>query len=69
MNVLAQPDILPTYLFNKHAIRHHFCPECGCAPFAYGEAQGKQTAAINIRCLEDVDLATVKRVPFDGRSS
>jgi len=26
MKVLAQPDALPTYLFNRHAIRHHFCP-------------------------------------------
>lgn len=69
VKVEAQPAELPTYLFNKHAIRHHFCPQCGCAPFAFGENQGKATAAINIRCLEDVDLATVKRVPVDGRSS
>jgi hypothetical protein len=25
-------------------------------------------AAVNVRCLEGVDLATVKRVPVDGRS-
>jgi hypothetical protein len=58
-----------TYLFNKHVIHHHFCQTCGCAPFATGKApDGAETAAINVRCLEDVDLASVKRVPVDGRS-
>ena len=58
-----------TYTFNKHVIRHHFCPRCGCAPFASGVSpSGEPTAAVNVRCLENVDLATIKRVPFDGRS-
>jgi hypothetical protein len=26
-------------------------------------------AAINVRCLEGVDLAALKRVPYDGRSA
>lgn len=69
LNITEQLASLPTYLFNKHVIEHHFCPECGCAPLATGENRGKMTAAINIRCLEDVDLATVKRVPWDGRSA
>ena len=60
---------LSTYRFNKHVIDHHFCPECGCAPFGLGVApDGAATAAINIRCIEGVDLASVKRVPVDGRS-
>jgi hypothetical protein len=29
---------------------------------------GEPTAAVNVRCIEDIDLATIKRVPFDGRS-
>jgi hypothetical protein len=58
-----------TYRFNKHVINHHFCPSCGCAPFATGKApSGVATAAINVRCLEGVDLAAVKRIPMDGRS-
>ena len=58
-----------TYLFNKHVISHHFCRICGCAPFATGKApNGAEMTAVNIRCLEDVDLAAVKRVPVDGRS-
>lgn len=60
---------LSTYHFNKHAIDHHFCPDCGCAPFGFGTApDGTATAAINVRCLEGVELSEVKRVPVDGRS-
>lgn len=60
---------LATYMFNKHVIEHLFCQHCGCAPFGFGvDPAGNQTAAINVRCLEGVDLATLKRIPFDGRS-
>ena len=59
---------LTSYFFNKHVIEHTFCPTCGTQPFGYGKGRdGAETAAINVRCLEDVDLASVKRVPFDGR--
>lgn len=57
-----------TYTFNKHVIQHHFCLRCGCAPFGDGkDAKGNPTAAINVRCLEDIDLETVARRPFNGR--
>lgn len=58
-----------TYTFNKHDIQHRFCARCGI--HAYGEAfdaQGNRMAAINIRCLEDVDLPSVPVQHFDGRS-
>jgi hypothetical protein len=58
-----------TYTFNKHAVKHRFCPTCGIHP--YGEAtdpKGNRMAAINIRCLEGIDLASVPVTPFDGRS-
>jgi hypothetical protein len=59
---------LATYTFNKHVIRHRFCPTCGIHPF--GEAtdpKGNPTAAINIRTLQDVDLDAVPVNRFDGR--
>lgn len=59
---------LATYTFNKHRIRHHFCVSCGCAPFGEGaEPSGTQMAAVNVRCLEGIDLARIERQPFDGR--
>ncbi|MNP81332.1 hypothetical protein D3C76_1796570 [compost metagenome] len=50
-------------------IAHHFCANCGCAP--YGEAtdpEGKAMAAVNVRCLEDVPLEWLKVVKVDGKS-
>lgn len=58
-----------TYRFNTHRLAHHFCPSCGIAPFSEGrKPDGTGMAAINVRCLEGVDLAALKVVPFDGRS-
>ena len=59
---------LATYTFNKHVIKHQFCPRCGCAPFGFGVSNGNETAAINVRCLEDVELATIQRKLVDGRA-
>lgn len=67
---LATPESdLATYTFNKHVIKHRFCPTCGCAPFGEGfDPSGKATAAVNVRCLEDVEPAGLKIIPVDGRS-
>ena len=48
---------------------YHFCPKCGCAPFAEGtDKKGAPQAAVNVRCLEGVNPSALKIVPFDGRS-
>ena len=67
---LATPEQdMATYTFNKHVIEHRFCLHCGCAPFGLGTApDGKAMAAINVRCLEGVELDGLERVPADGRS-
>jgi hypothetical protein len=60
---------IATYTFNKHVIQHHFCLRCGCAPFGDGaDPKGNEIAAINVRCLEGVDLTTIARMPYDGAS-
>ena len=60
---------MATYTFNRHVIQHRFCPVCGIHPFGEGtDPKGNRMAAINARCLEDVDLATIKVVEYDGRS-
>ena len=58
-----------TYTFNKHFIKHRFCANCGIHPYAEAaERSGKPMAAINVRCLEGVDLAALPVKHFDGRS-
>jgi hypothetical protein len=67
--LLSGADALTAYTFNKHRIAHQFCAKCGCAPFAFGkDPSGAEMAAINVRCLEKVELSSLKRVPVDGRS-
>ncbi|VVD98764.1 MULTISPECIES: GFA family protein [Pandoraea] len=57
------------YLFNKHVIRHQFCPTCGVEAFAFGEMpDGSKMAAVNVRCIDGIDLDTVHPTPFDGAS-
>ena len=70
MKLLTPEDAASTYTFNKHVIRHRFCPVCGMHPYGEGKGpDGKATAAINIRCLEDIDLDSVPVHKYDGRSA
>ena len=60
---------LTEYQFNKKIIQHLFCRSCGVQPFARGKMpDGSPAIAINIRCLEGVDLDALKPMPFDGRN-
>ena len=62
-------DALASYTFNDRAIVHRFCRTCGMHPFAeHVSAEDGQSAYVNIRCLEGVDLASVAVIEFDGRS-
>jgi len=57
------------YKFNKHVIEHMFCTNCGCAPLALGvNPSGEEMASINVRCIEEIDLSALERVPVDGRA-
>ena len=61
---------MATYTFNTRAIRHHFCPTCGIAPFGEGTdpKSGEAMAAVNVRCLDGLDLAALPVVHYDGAS-
>lgn len=69
LQLLTPEGDLATYTFNKHVIRHHFCPVCGIHPFGEGtDQQGRRMAAVNIRCIEGIDLDSIPVQHFDGRS-
>ncbi|MGO4574024.1 GFA family protein [Microvirga sp. 2TAF3] len=69
LNITRGESDLATYTFNTHSIQHRFCSTCGCAPFGEGKKPtGEATAAINVRCLEAIDLTSLNRIPVDGRS-
>ena len=68
---LQTPDsAASTYTFNKHIIQHRFCPVCGIHPYGEGvDPKGNAMAAINLRCLEDIDLAGIPVQHYDGRGA
>ncbi|MCA8245822.1 GFA family protein [Burkholderia multivorans] len=69
MTLVTPDEHLATYTFNKHVIRHRFCKRCGIHPFGEGiHPNGTAMAAINVRCLDDVDLDALPVTHFDGRS-
>ncbi|MEC9363157.1 MAG: GFA family protein [Pseudomonadota bacterium] len=69
LRLLTPEDAAATYTFNRHAIRHRFCATCGIHPFGEGtDPKGQRMAAINVRCLDGVDLDTLPVHRFDGRA-
>ena len=57
------------YTFNKHIIKHRFCKTCGIHPYANGvDPKGNAMAAINLRCLDSVDLDKIPVKHFNGRA-
>lgn len=62
-------DALTQYEFNKKVIRYQFCETCGILPFARGRRpDGALMVALNVRCLDGVDLDTLNIKKFDGAS-
>jgi hypothetical protein len=69
LRLTTPEDAAATYRFNKHVIAHRFCPVCGIHPYGEGaDPKGNRMAAVNIRCLEGIDLESVPVRHHDGRS-
>ncbi len=69
LTLLTPEDAASTYTFNKRAIKHRFCPTCGIHPYGEGaDPKGRAMAAVNVRCLDGVDLAAMPVQNYDGRS-
>ncbi len=69
LQLLTPEEDLASYTFNKHVIRHRFCSTCGIHPYGEGVSPaGEAMAAVNVRCLDGVDLESLPVQHFDGRS-
>ncbi len=67
--VLAGEDALTDYQFGKKNAHHTFCRICGVRPFSRGPgSDGKIGVAVNLRCLQGLDLAKLPVETFDGAS-
>lgn len=67
--LLSGEDDLTRFEFNKHSIEHHFCSTCGIQSFAIGtnSKTGDRMAAINVRCVDDIDLDAIPVKHVDGK--
>jgi hypothetical protein len=62
-------EALTDYQFNRKAIHHLFCRTCGVTSFARGTSlDGSEMVALNVRCLDEVDLDALKINAVDGKS-
>jgi len=62
---------LGSYTFNQHHIQHRFCAICGCSPFCdeISPMEGRAlTVAVNLRCVEEIDLGSLNIITVDGAS-
>src|ERR1700749_4135128 len=65
----AGEDNLREYLFNKNEIRHQSCNDCGVEVFARGsKPDGTEVVALNVSCIDGIELAKLKMTPVDGRN-
>jgi hypothetical protein len=66
--LLSGEEQLTDYQFNRKIIHHLFCNVCGIKSFSRGTApDGSPTVAINIRCLDDVDIHSLDIQEYDGK--
>ena len=67
--LLSGDKDLQDYQFNKKVIHHLFCKDCGILSFSRAVApDGSKVVAVNVRCLDNVDLSSLKIQHYDGKS-
>ena len=60
---------LTDYQFGKKRLHHAFCKTCGIKSFGHGVGpDGREMVAVNVRCLDGIDLNAIPIKQFDGRS-
>lgn len=67
--LLTGENALTDYQFNKKMVHHLFCKTCGTASFGRGsDGKGNEMIAVNVRCLDDVDVNALTITPYDGKN-
>jgi hypothetical protein len=63
--ITAGEDALTLYQFGTMTAKHYFCRYCGVHPFTRPRLDPRRWA-VNLRCVEGVDLAAIPTGVFDG---
>ena len=63
-------EALSEYTFNREIVHHQFCRTCGIEPFAFGvrPSAAEKMVAVNVRCLDGIDLDGLAPRMVDGKS-
>jgi hypothetical protein len=64
--LISGREELATYAFNTRTAKHHFCRHCGIHSF-YVPRSDPDKIDVNVRCLDDVDLGSLRLEHFDGQ--
>jgi hypothetical protein len=68
-SLLRGEDAQTDYQFHKKVVHHTFCATCGIRSFGRGTGRdGKAMRAVNVRCLDGVDLDALTITRVDGKS-
>jgi hypothetical protein len=67
--LLSGESDLTDYQFHKKVIHHLFCKTCGIVSFAKAQApDGTKMVAVNVRCIDGVDLSKLQTREYDGKA-
>ena len=68
LKITQGEDDLTHYHFNKKIVDHSFCATCGTQAFGKGKGpDGVEMAAINLRCVDTIDLHALDISEFNGK--
>lgn len=63
----SSPEALSDYQFGQHKLHHTFCRTCGVRAFSQGPGHdGSEWVAVNLRCVDGIDLGALEIQTFDG---
>ena len=64
--VTGEADLV-LYEFNTKTAKHYSCSYCGIHPFIHPRID-PSAWAVNVRCIDGVDLSAIPILPFDGEN-
>jgi hypothetical protein len=65
--ILKGQDDLVLYEFGTRTAKHFFCRHCGVSTFS-NPRLAPDRWAVNLRCVDDIDLHTLRITMFDGQN-
>ena len=67
LRITGSEEHLQLYQFGTMTAKHYFCRHCGVHPFVRPRLDPSRWA-VNVRCIDSVDLTSLEVRPFDGEN-